>query len=199
MHLKHKRVQADGSAVGDAAPQGSRLAAARSSRAPLAPARLQPDRGYLTSADGAVPARRQQIAAGQLVVRWERRRAALTIWLSGALDEATAALLDRELDARAIGTMRLIVDLTGLEFIDSPGRDSLLRIHQRASEHGDRLSFRHGPHVAQQPLELTRTVRLRSSGATRHAAVSDEDAYFALAMACADVDHLAPGDRPRAA
>jgi anti-anti-sigma factor len=199
MHLKHKRVQADGSAVGDAVPRGSRHAAARSSRAPLELARLQPDRGYLTSAEGAVAEGRQQVAAGQLVVRWERRRAALIIWLAGVLDEATATLLDRELDARAIDAMRLVVDLTGLESIDSSGLDSLVRIHQRASERRDWLSFRHGPHVAQQPLELTRTVQLRSRWATRHAGVSVEDAYFGSRLACADVDRPCPGDRPRAA
>ena len=114
------------------------------------------------------------------------------MWLSGALDRATATLLDRELDARPTGTMRLIVDLTGLEFIDSPGLDALVRVHWRAARHGDRLSFRHGPHVAKLPLELTRAVRLRSRGATPPAAGRDENSYFALAMACVDVDHPRP-------
>jgi ABC-type transporter Mla MlaB component len=123
----------------------------------------------------------------------------LTLWLSGTLDRATSALLDRELNERAIATMRLFVDVTGLEFIDPRGMESLVRIHRRANERGDRLSFRHGPHVAQRPLGLIRAVQLRSEWATRPAGVRDEDSYFALAMACADVDHPRPGDRPRAA
>jgi anti-anti-sigma factor len=114
------------------------------------------------------------------------------MWLSGALDRATATLLDRELDARAVDTMRVIVDLTGLEFIDSPGLDALARVHWRASKRGERLSFRHGPHVAQRPVELTRTVRLRSRRAAPPAGESDENSYFALAMACVDVDHPRP-------
>jgi anti-anti-sigma factor len=133
------------------------------------------------------------------VVRWERRPDAVILWLSGALDRATATLLDHELEPPAIRPMRLVVDLAGLEFIDSTGLDTLVRIQRRACERGDRLSFRHGAHVAQRPLELTRIVQLRSRWATRHAGVGHEDSYFALALACADVDHPRPGDRPRAA
>jgi ABC-type transporter Mla MlaB component len=126
------------------------------------------------------------------VVRWERRPDASILWLSGALDRATATLLDRELNARALATMRLLVDLTGLESIDRRGMDSLIRVHWRAGAGGHPLSFRHGPHVAQRPLGLIRGVRLRPEWATRLADVSDENSYFALAMACVDVDHPRP-------
>lgn len=142
---------------------------------------------------------RQPLVEGQLTVRWERRHATWIMWLSGTLDRATATLVDREIDARAIGLLRLIVDLTGLEFINSPGRDALMRIHWRSTMRGERLSFRHGLHVARRPVELTGTVRLRSRRATHATGVSDEDPYFALAMACADVDHPPSGDRPEAA
>jgi hypothetical protein len=121
------------------------------------------------------------------------------MWLGGTLDRATATLVDREIDARAIGLMRLIVDLTGLEFIDSPGRDALMRIHWRSAMRDERLSFRHGLHVARRPVELTGTVRLRSRWTTPPTGESAEDPYFALAMACADVDHPPSDDRPKAA
>jgi anti-anti-sigma factor len=137
--------------------------------------------------------------AGEFVLRREQRPDALILWLSGSLDRATSSLLDRELDAQPIRPTRLIIDLTGLQFIDSGGLDSLERIHQRACQSGDRLSFRHGLHVAQRPLELTRTVALRSRGATRHAGVPHEDYYFARLMQRADVDHPRPGDRSGAA
>jgi ABC-type transporter Mla MlaB component len=166
---------------------------------PLARARLQADRRHLASGAGAAVNGSHRFVAGQLLVRWEHRPDTLTLWLSGTLDRATSALLDRELNERAIATMRLFVDVTGLEFIDPRGMESLVRIHRRANERGDRLSFRHGPHVAQRPLGLIRAVQLRSEWATRPAGVRDEDSYFALAMACADVDHPRPGDRPRAA
>jgi anti-anti-sigma factor len=134
-----------------------------------------------------------------LVVRWERRQTVSIVWLTGALDRTTAPVLEGELDARAIGTIRLVVDLTGLELIDPSGLDALVRLHRRAPERGERLSFRHGQHVAQRPRGLIRAVQLRSEWAPRPERLSDDDSYFALAMACVDVDHARPGDRPRAA
>jgi anti-anti-sigma factor len=196
MHRKHERVEIDGSEVGHAVRRGNRDAAPR---APLELARLEPDRGYVTSGEDAVSDGRQRIAPGELVVRWERWPDALILWLSGALDRATATLLHHELDPPAVRPMRRVVDLTGLESIDSNGMDTLVRIHRRACERGDRLSFRNGADVAQRPLELTRSLQLRSRWAASHPGVGHEDSYFALAMACADVDHPRPGDRPRAA
>jgi anti-anti-sigma factor len=134
-----------------------------------------------------------------LVVRWERRQTASIVWLTGALDRTTAPVLEGELGARSIDTIRLVVDLTGLELIDSSGLDALVRIHRRAPERGERLTFRHAQHVAQRPRGLIRAVQLRSEWAPRPERLSDEESYFALAMACADVDHARPGDRPRAA
>jgi anti-anti-sigma factor len=198
VHLTHKGIREGGSTIGRAAPASKREAARRSRRAALELAR-PPGRADLMHGDDDVGARRQLLAAGQLVVRWERGRAAPIIWLSGALDRATVTLLDRELDARAIGTKRLIVDLTGLEFIDIAGLDRLIRIQQRASERGARLSFRRGPHVAQAPLQLTGTLLLRSRSATRHAGVSHQESTLARARARADVDHEPHDDRPRAA
>jgi anti-anti-sigma factor len=196
MDRKHKRVKAEGSSLRDAARRGNRDAA---SQVPLELARPDSNRGYLASGQGAVAGRRQQIAEGELAVRWERRPDALILWLIGALDRATSTLLDHELDAPAIPPPRLVIDLTGLELIDSTGLDTLVSIHRRARRRGDRLSFRHGARVARWPLELTRTVQLRSRWAARRAGASHEDFYFALAVACADVDHPRPGDRPRAA
>jgi anti-anti-sigma factor len=135
----------------------------------------------------------------ELMVRREWRPEALVLWLSGSLDRATSSLLSGELAAQPARPLRVVVDLTGLRFIDSGGLDTLVRIHQRACERGLRLSFRRGAHVAQRPLELTRTVALRSRWATRHAGVSHDNSYFTLASARANVDHPRPGDRPGAA
>ena len=121
------------------------------------------------------------------------------MWLSGTLDQATVTLLDREPDGRAIGLMGLVVDLTALDVIDSPGLDALAGIHWRVSKRGDRLSFRHGAYVAPRPVDITRAVRQRSRQAARTAGATDESSYFALAMACVDVDHSWSGDRPEAA
>jgi len=199
MHEERQGSEIDDSAVPDTAPRRGTDPVSRSAPASLELARSRPDRGDPTNPDDTVEEARQPVVEGQLTVRWERRHATWIMWLSGTLDRATATLLDRELDARAIGLMRLVIDLTGLEFIDSPGRDALVRIHRRSTMRGQRPSFRHGSDVAQPPAEPTRTARLRSRGATRTTRISDEDPYFALAMACADVDHPSSDDRPEAA
>ncbi len=192
-----EREQADGSADGDTAPRGTRGAVSRLSRGRLTlarrqPARREPVRGTVAS----VGVSSQQLpVARELLVRWERRLDPPILWLSGALDRATATVLDRELNERGSSTARLLVDLTGLEFIDADGMGSLVRAHRRACDVGGRLSFRRGLHVARWPLGLVRTLQLRSERAARSVDVSDDHFYFALAMACADFDHPRPGDR----
>jgi anti-anti-sigma factor len=196
LHLKHKRAQVDRSASGDATPPRDRDPTSRSSQVPLALVRQHDDHEHPTS---AVTDAHRSVAVRELVVRWERRRGALTVWLSGVLDRITERALDRELAARATGRLRLVIDLTELEFIDYYGLETLVRIHRRATDQGDRLCFRHGQHVAQRPLGLVRAVQLRRQGAPGPERGSDEDSYFALAMACADVDHPPSGDRRGAA
>lgn len=199
MHLTQKRVQPARGAGIEVVPRRKSETAVRSTRAPVALVRLQPDRGCRKSVEATVRDGRQPVAATQLVIRCERRRDTLIIWLSGTLDRVTETVLDRQLAARANGAIRLVVDLTELEFIDSSGLKALLRIHRRAAEQGDRLSFRQGQHVAQRPLALLRAAQLRSQWTPRAARLSDEDSYLALAIAGAVVDHPPAGDRPGAA
>jgi anti-anti-sigma factor len=148
---------------------------------------------------GTIVQKRGPEVPGQLAVRWERQDEMSIMWLSGELDQATVMLVDRELDGRAIGMTHLIIDLTGLKLIDSPGLDALVGIHWRASKQGDELSFRHGSCVAQRPVQLIRSVRRRPPWAPRPTGTNSDDFYPALALACADGDHLPPGDRPEAA
>jgi anti-anti-sigma factor len=199
MHRNPPGLPIDARAAGRATPRSGRDTLSRPPPTSLEPRWTQPDRGHLTSGGDTVAGRHQPIVAGQLAVRWDRQDDMLIMWLTGALDQATVSLLDRELDGQAVGMMRLVVDLTALEFIDSPGLDALVGIHWRASKRGDQLSFRHGPCVADRPVELTRTIRLRSRWAPRPPVASDENPYCALAVACVNVDHPWSGDRPEAA
>jgi anti-anti-sigma regulatory factor len=199
MHGQRQGSGRDDSAVPHTAPRTGADTVSGLAPASLELGRSRPDRGDLANRHDTVAEARQPLVEGQLTVRWERRHTTWIMWLSGTLDRATAAWLDPELDARAIGLMRLVIDLTGLEFIDAPGRDALVRLHRRGTMRGQRPSFRHGSDVAQPPADPTRTFGLRSRGATRTTRVSDEDPYFALAMACADVDHPSSDDRPEAA
>jgi anti-sigma B factor antagonist len=64
------------------------------------------------------------------------------IEFSGDLDISTAgALRDEILDAKAGGSSRLLVDLTGVEFMDSVGISLLVSAHNRATEDGVELAL----------------------------------------------------------
>jgi anti-anti-sigma factor len=198
MHLTHRRVQADRSANSDAVWRENPDWKPRSTRGPFALAGLQGDRGRLGSFRPTVDDRRQPVAGSQVVVAWGGPGEALIVWLSGTLDRISGTVLDRELDPRAIGTTPVVIDLTGLEFIDTCGQHTLARILRRATKRGDRLTFRHGQHLAQRPLGLIRAIQARSERAPRPESPSDEVSRFELATASADVDHPRPGDRPGA-
>ncbi len=101
--------------------------------------------------------------AGELVVSRERRADVLILSLRGELDLATSALLQRELDAaEAARPVRLVVDLSGLEFIDSSGLNTLVQARERASQNGHQLSLMQGPRAVQRLFELTKSVALFS-------------------------------------
>jgi anti-anti-sigma factor len=144
------------------------------------------------TADGKehAPARESyRPAVGALAVLTERRADVLVLWLSGALDKATSTLLDREFDAQADHATNVVIDLTGVESIDSYGLDTLVRTYRRACENDQRTSFRQGRHVGLLPRELTRDAHLRFQPAARRAWVSTTENFFAHDTQCADVDH----------
>lgn len=107
----------------------------------------------------AFPASREPVAAGELVVSREHREDALILRLSGRLDRVTSSLLERELnDAQTECPLRLVVDLTALEFVDAAGPETLVRARQRARENGQRLYFSKGRGVIQRLLALASSV-----------------------------------------
>jgi anti-anti-sigma factor len=77
---------------------------------------------------------------------------AVIVMLRGELDLASAGALERALHAAEAGPERLVVDLSGLTFIDSTGIHVLLQAQQRAD---GRLSLRRGPDEVHRVLELT--------------------------------------------
>jgi anti-sigma B factor antagonist len=79
--------------------------------------------------------------------------------LNGELDLASAPELERELrEAEAAQPARVIIDLSGLGFMDSTGLQALLRARERASSSSYELALRRGPHQVQRVFELTKTV-----------------------------------------
>jgi anti-sigma B factor antagonist len=75
---------------------------------------------------------------------------------SGELDLAAAASLEEELD-RALGSDsdRIVIDLRGLDFIDSTGLSVLVRAHQRAQESGRELGLVNPGAQVERLLTLT--------------------------------------------
>lgn len=111
--------------------------------------------------DGTPERRGSQRAAdlrrvGQLTVCSERDGVLHTISVQGELDLATADVLERELvcveDSDALS---IVVDLSGLTFIDSTGVRLLVSAHARSRADSNRLTLLRGPGSVQRVFELT--------------------------------------------
>lgn len=122
----------------------------------------------------------------------QRRGDAVILWLRGELDLATSALLELELDGAQVGVNRLIVDLTGLELIDSVGLETLVQARQRACNNGQQLSFTRGLNVVDRAVAPSGDLGMRTRSVPHPEAATNEHYYLALAMACMDVDHPCP-------
>jgi anti-sigma B factor antagonist len=86
---------------------------------------------------------------------------AQTLRVTGELDLVTAPLLRTELDARRNGAARVVLDLAGVEYLDSTGLVLLLEATREAQGEGWTLALSRdlGPAVARL-LEITKTESL---------------------------------------
>lgn len=76
--------------------------------------------------------------------------------VAGELSLAEAPILERHLaDALASATSTVVVDLAGVEFIDSTGLSVLVRAQQQASERGVEMGVRNPRPQAHRLLSLT--------------------------------------------
>ncbi len=94
--------------------------------------------------------------------------------LRGELDVADAAAVVAALELIAARTPRIIVDLAGLEFIDSSGVAALARGRKLARQHGGDLLLAAAGRAVLRVLDLTRLidvfpVHASVAEATRHA------------------------------
>ncbi len=95
-------------------------------------------------------------ASEQLKIRLEPDLQGVRITLVGEVDLATVPELDRLLDDLAQSEhSRLLIDLTGVEFMDSTGLASLIRALHAADANGHRLTVRRGSPQVQRLFELT--------------------------------------------
>ena len=78
------------------------------------------------------------------------------IEVAGELDLASSNTLQEELRrAEESGATTIVVDLSGLRFIDSSGIMILLRAAERSRDNGDRLRFLRGRGAVAHALELS--------------------------------------------
>ncbi len=80
---------------------------------------------------------------------------AIQLALIGELDLATMSLLDQALDAADAWSKPVIFDLRRLEFVDSSGLHSILRVDRRLQENGGTLTIVRGPRAVERLFKLT--------------------------------------------
>lgn len=89
-------------------------------------------------------------------VRTHTTERAQTLVLSGELDLISSPALERALvDAAASGAELIIVDLRGLEFMDSTGLHALVKAQHRTEEMGRRFALVRGGDSVQRLFQLT--------------------------------------------
>jgi anti-sigma B factor antagonist len=92
---------------------------------------------------------------GAFTMRSERRGDVHTICPCGELDLATAGGVQRELKrVEASDARSIVVDLSGLTFMDSTGVRLVLSAHARSRTDSNRLTLVRGPAAVQRVLEL---------------------------------------------
>jgi anti-sigma B factor antagonist len=98
---------------------------------------------------------------------------ASVVCVTGALDLATAPELERALDAaEQEGAAGMVLDLSGITFIDSSALRVLLRSAERLKEHGQLLHVVCGPGPVMRLFELTLLTTTFSVHPTRDEAVA---------------------------
>jgi anti-sigma B factor antagonist len=81
---------------------------------------------------------------------------AVTLAISGELDLVSSPILERAAEDQALSDVELIVvDLRGLNFMDSTGLHTLLRVQQAAHDVGRRFALVRGPDQVQRLFDLT--------------------------------------------
>jgi anti-sigma B factor antagonist len=86
--------------------------------------------------------------------------ARVVIRLAGEIDLATVPQLRQVLDAHARSGQTMVIDLRGIEFIDSMGLAALVRVRHRAVARGARLELVAPPETVYKVFTLTRLDQL---------------------------------------
>ncbi len=101
------------------------------------------------------------VAPYGLVVRGLHEGDTFQFALYGELDIATSPMLERRLQmAEGADAERLVIDLRGLQFLDSAGLHVLVRAQDRVHAQGRELSLLRGSRAVQRVFDLTDADRL---------------------------------------
>jgi len=93
---------------------------------------------------------------GELIAKTNIAGDRCVVLLAGEIDLASAPVFERELrSAEAKGARQVVVDLGGVEFMDSSGIRALLEARRRAEEAGHRLVLRHCRRQIWRLFEIT--------------------------------------------
>jgi anti-sigma B factor antagonist len=96
------------------------------------------------------------LGVGELTISSDRDGVVHTICLVGELDLATADAVDRELErVQATDAASIVVDLSGLTFMDSTGVRLLVSADARSQHDGARLALLRGSAAVQRVLQLS--------------------------------------------
>lgn len=109
-----------------------------------------------TDASARKPLRAAQIRSlGELTIRSQRRGDVHTIKLAGELDGAHASDVEEELKrVEATDAKAIILDLSGLAFMDSTGIRLLHAAQARSRADSNRLTMLRGPAVVQRIVNI---------------------------------------------
>jgi anti-anti-sigma factor len=98
-------------------------------------------------------------APGHLKIQRTTDAKGVVLALTGELDLASVPDAERELlELQGIHPGRVLIDLRGLEFMDSTGLALMIRAQQSAQANGHELSLRRGPGQVHRLFELTQLV-----------------------------------------
>lgn len=98
----------------------------------------------------------RQIGPAQLTVHSARDETRYIVSPVGELDMATAWQLERELRrVEASDAAEIVLDLRGVEFIDSTGMQPVLHASARSELHDKRLMILHGPDNVKRCFEIS--------------------------------------------
>lgn len=85
-----------------------------------------------------------------------REQDRVVVRLTGELDLASAPILERALtDADVTGAPLVVLDLDGLEFVDSTGLRAILMAHSDSSDKGREFAITPGSPQVQRLLSIT--------------------------------------------